>query len=112
MTAKLALLKTLLGTVTETDEELSALLDLAGDKVLRKRYPFGVPEGATVPSQYSILQVELAQYLYNKRGADYQESHNENGVSRTWTKESTMLRDVLPLCGSPRKVDADAQPET
>ena len=108
MTVKLKQLKVLLGQVPESDAELSALLDLAGDKILRKRYPFGVPEGATVPSQYSFLQVELAQYLHSKRGADYQESHSENGVSRTWTKEETMLRDVLPLCGSPQKVDADA----
>lgn len=108
MTVKLEQLKVLLGQVPESDAELSALLDLAGDKILRKRYPFGVPEGATVPSQYSLLQVELAQYLHGKRGADYQESHSESGVGRTWIKEETMLRDVLPLCGSPRKVDAGA----
>jgi len=111
---KLALLKTLVGDVRETDDQLLALLTLAGDKILAKRYPFGVPEGAEVPSQYSSLQVELALYLCNKRGADYQKSHSEDGVSRTWESESDLLRAVVPMCSTPTSIkdEEDAELET
>lgn len=103
MSNTLDLLKALLGpdeVAKTTDEELSALLILAGDKILRKRYPFGVPEGAEVPLQYSILQAEVAVYLYNKKGAEDQVSHSEPGVSRTWVDIDTKLRDVVPMCAS------------
>ena len=34
--------------------------------------------------QYDSVQLEIAVYMLNKRGAEGQTSHGENGISRTW----------------------------
>jgi hypothetical protein len=46
--------------------------------------------------------VEIAAYLLNKRGAEGQTSHSENGISRGYESGSipeSMLSDVLPFVG-------------
>lgn len=94
---KLALVKAMTG---ERDEDiLSAYLSLAGDKVCRKVYPFGEVAGG-VPDKYAHVQVEIAVYLLNKRGAEGQTAHSENGVSRSYEDgdiPSSLLRDVIPM---------------
>ena len=55
-----------------------------------------------VPSMYETLQCEIAAYLVNKRGAEGEIAHGENGVSRTYASPDVpddMLRDVVPLAG-------------
>ena len=85
---------------TVSSEILTAYLEAAAEGILRKRYPFG-SSGKEVPDQYSRLQCEIAAYLINKRGAEGQLSHNENGVSRSYEASyipSSMLKWVLPYC--------------
>ena len=97
---KLAALKAMVGN-TDSDEVLSTYLTLAGGKILTKAFPFN-PENTEVPVQYSYLQVEIAAYMLNKRGAEGQTSHSENGISRTYENAdvpSSMLRRVVPFCG-------------
>ena len=98
-TDKLAMLKTITGE--EDEDMLSTYLSLAGSKILAKAYPY--QEDITeVPAQYAYLQVEIAAYLLNKRGAEGQISHTENGVSRSYENgdvPSSMLRSVTPCCG-------------
>ena len=80
---------------------ISAYLEAAAEGILRKRYPFGSCQ-KEVPDQYSRLQCEIAGYLINKRGAEGQLSHNENGVSRSYEASyipSSMLKWVIPYCG-------------
>lgn len=93
---KLALVKSMTG---ETDEEVvSAYLSLAGSKVCRKAYPFD-PTVVEVPEQYAHVQVEIAVYLLNKRGAEGQTSHSENGISRSYEDGDvppTLLREIVP----------------
>lgn len=93
----LTLLKTMSG---EKDKDiLSVYLDLAGDKILEKRYPYN-PEKRKVPEAYHSLQVDIAVYLLNKRGAEGQTVHKENGVDRTYESASvppSMLKYVLPV---------------
>lgn len=93
---KLALVRSMTG---ETDEEVvSAYLSLAGSKVCRKAYPFD-PTVFEVPDQYSLVQVEIAVYLLNKRGAEGQTSHSENGISRSYEDGDvppTLLREIVP----------------
>lgn len=93
---KLALVKSMTG---ETDEEVvSAYLSLAGSKVCRKAYPFD-PTVVEVPDQYAHVQVEIAVYLLNKRGAEGQTSHSENGISRSYEDGNvppTLLREIVP----------------
>lgn len=96
---KLAALKTMIGD-TDSDEVLSTYLNLAGSKIIAKAYPYN-PEVTEVPAQYSYLQVEIAVYLLNKRGAEGQTSHSENGISRSYENAdvpSSMLKSVVPFC--------------
>jgi len=86
----------------EDDEEIvSAYLDMAGQKIISLAYPFDhtVTE---VPARYEHVQIDAAVYLLNKRGAEGQTSHSENGISRTYEDAdlpATMLRGVVPVCG-------------
>lgn len=97
---KLTALKATVGT-SDSDEVLSTYLNFAGSKILAKAYPYQ-NDVTEVPAQYSYLQVEIAAYLLNKRGAEGQISHTENGVSRSYENgdvPSSMLRSVTPCCG-------------
>lgn len=93
-----------LRAITGTDEEdavLSAYLKLAGDAILGRRYPYD-DTVTCVPPRYEAKQLEIAQYLLNKRGAEGQLSHSENGVSRTYESASvpeSMLEDITPMAG-------------
>lgn len=103
----------MLGTITgeENDHLLSAYLSLAASKVLVRAYPFGA-DGATVPPQYAMTQVQIAAYLLNKRGAEGQTSHSENGISRGYEDgdvPATLLREIVPMVGTfYKKEDEDA----
>lgn len=96
---KIVLVKSMSG---ESDEStVFAYLSLAGDKICRRAYPFD-PTVTEVPEQYSYLQVEIAVYLLNKRGAEFETSHSENGISRTYEDGDvppSMLRQIVPMCG-------------
>lgn len=84
----------------ETEEAvLSTYLTLAKGVVLRKAYPFG--DGTeTVPTKYETVQVEIAAYMLNKRGAEGESAHSENGVTRYYEDGDippTLLRRILPV---------------
>lgn len=84
-----------------SDEILTQYLTIAGQKILNRAYPYDdtVEE---VPRRYGVLQCEIAAYLLNKRGAEGEVSHSENGISRTYENADvpeSMLRDVIPHCG-------------
>ena len=97
---KLAALKAIVGC-SDTDEVLFAYLKLAGGKILAKAFPY-TTDVTEVPEQYSCLQVEIAAYMLNKRGAEGQTSHSENGVSRSYESAdvpASMLKAITPYCG-------------
>lgn len=97
---KLILLKKLYDG-NQSDEVLLAYLFLAGQKVIRRAYPFK-PEITIVPLIYEMNQIEIACYLLNKIGAEGEISHSENGISRTYENASvpeSMLKDIIPLVG-------------
>lgn len=99
-TEKLTALKTVVGD-SDTDEVLSTYLKLAGSKILAKAYPYD-DTVTDVPVKYEYLQVEIAAYMLNKRGAEGQTSHSENGISRTYENAdipASMLKAVTPHCG-------------
>lgn len=93
---KIILLKSMTG---ETSEDiLNAYLKLAGDKILERRFPFK-SDVQIVPVKYHTRQIEIASYLLNKRGAEGEVSHSENGISRSYESASvpeSMLKDILP----------------
>lgn len=98
---KIEFLRTMLEDNTEDEGVLLAFLRLAGKKILVKAYPFD-PSVKEVPPRYAMLQVEIAAYLMNKRGAEGETYHGENGVNRTYENASvpaSMLAGVTPFCG-------------
>ncbi len=81
----------------KNEELLSELLLRAEDAIKRKRR---TPENSNMEKQYSTLQLEIAQFLYNKIGAEGEKSHSENGVNRTYENAhipDSMLDSVVPL---------------
>ena len=101
-TEKLAMLKVLVGITDTTDDAaLAVFLTLAARKILSRAYPYDHTV-AVVPVQYDTLQCEIAAYLWNKRGAEGQTTHTENGISRQYENAdvpSSMLKSVTPYCG-------------
>ena len=84
-----------------TDEEtLSDYLDIAGFKILNRMYPYKTDYGGlTVPDRYAHIQLNVACYLLNKRGAEGQIQHIENGIHRNYGDADVpdgMLKDVVP----------------
>lgn len=104
---KLAMLKVLADVDGDTqDSALTVYLALAGKKIINKAYPYDSTK-SEVPPQYDSLQCEIAAYLWNKRGAEGELSHSENGISRSYENAdvpSSMLKEVVPFCGSIKKV--------
>lgn len=97
---KLNMLKNMVGT-SDPDDVLSTYLTLAGKKIIAKAYPFD-SSVSEVPKQYETLQVEIAAYMLNKRGAEGQVTHTENGIQRQYENgdvPSSMLKTVTPFCG-------------
>lgn len=97
---KLTALKAMVGG-SDTDEVLSTYLVLAGRKIIAKAYPYD-PNVTKVPVQYEHLQLEIAIYMLNKRGAEGQTSHSENGISRSYENADipkSMLRSITPNVG-------------
>ena len=97
---KLQLLKAMVGE-SDTEEVLLTYLNIAGRKILNRAYPYGTEE-TDVPSRYDFLQCEIAAYLLNKRGAEGQTSHSENGISRSYESADvpeSLIGAVMPFCG-------------
>lgn len=81
----------------QNEDLLSELLLRAEDAIKRKRR---TPVNSSMEKQYETLQLEIAQFLYNKMGAEGEKLHNENGVSRTYENAhipDSMLDSVVPL---------------
>jgi hypothetical protein len=97
---KLTLLKAMVGE-SDTEEVLLAYLNVAGRKIINRAYPYGTDE-TEVPTRYDFLQCEIAAYLLNKRGAEGQTSHSENGISRSYESADvpeSLLGAVTPMVG-------------
>jgi hypothetical protein len=100
---KLARMAVLISPDTASTDLMTYLLEQAEGIVLNKRYPFGVPEGATVPAAYESIQIRVAVELFAKMGAEGQTAHSENGVSRTYEAADvspSLLKGIVPLVGS------------
>lgn len=80
------------------DDIVQMFLNIAKEKILNRAYPFGTGD-EPLPAKYQSLQLEIAIYLLNKRGAEGEVTHNENGVNRSYESASvpeSMLSQVLP----------------
>lgn len=86
----------------ETDDAiLLTFLEIAAEKVLTRCYPYKQDlTDKCVPAKYHNTQLEVAVYLLNKRGAEGEITHNENGVNRSYESASvpdSMLKGIVPF---------------
>ena len=101
---KLALLRVMVGqpnTNDWTDDVLISYLNIAGSKIINRAYPYD-DTVTEVPRRYGYLQCDIAAYLLNKRGAEGQTSHSENGISRSYESADvpeSMLGEIIPHVG-------------
>jgi hypothetical protein len=101
---KLSMLRVMVGQPNEgdwADDVLVSYLAIAGRKIINRAYPYddAVTE---VPRRYGYLQCDIAAYLLNKRGAEGEVSHSENGVTRSYGSSDvpeSMLSEVVPHVG-------------
>ena len=81
---------------------LELYLDLAGQKILNRMYPYVTDyEGLEVPDRYVAIQLKIAHYMLNKRGAEGEIQHIENGIHRNYGSADIpdgMLAEIVPYC--------------
>ena len=100
---KITSLAELISPDTADVKILSQMIVLSEGIVLNRRYPLGIPQGATVPKQYEHIQLQIALELFAKRGAEGQTEHDENGIARKYESADispTLLRRITPVLGS------------
>lgn len=92
-------LKMMLSPDEISDGEGEVLLKLAESIILNRMYPFGIPDGASIPPRYDFLQMQIAIEIFSKKGSEGQTAHSENGISRTYESASvspSLLREIVP----------------
>ena len=100
---KLTMLRVMVEADSEdwTDEILLTYLNISAQKIINRAYPYDNTV-EVVPRRYEMLQCEIAAYLLNKRGAEGEISHSENGISRSYENADvpkSMLDVIVPFCG-------------
>lgn len=97
---KIDYLARLINDEREEPAILELYLDLAAGKILNRMYPYLTEyEGVDVPDRYAGIQLNVAAYLLNKRGAEGEVQHIENGVHRNYGSADVpdeMLKDIIP----------------
>lgn len=97
---KIDMLRIMIDDTDEDEGVLSVFLDLAKDKVLNRMYPYKDDyTGLKVPDRYASVQLKVAAYMLNKRGAEGQIQHIENGIHRNYGSADIpdgMLQEVVP----------------
>ena len=99
---KISRLEVLISPDKATTDLLGLLVEQAGDIVLNRRYPFGIPEDAVVPRAYEHIQLQIAVEIFAKMGAEGQTAHNENGINRSYEAADispSLLRRIMPVAG-------------
>ena len=85
-------------TENTNDNELADILESAKAVILSRRFPFG-EQPAEIEDKYKDLQIRIAVEMFNKRGAEGETAHSENGVSRSYASASVseeLLREITP----------------
>ena len=84
-----------------TDNELEDILESAKAVILSRRFPFGEPY-PDIEHKYKDLQIRIAVEMFNKRGAEGETAHSENGVSRSYASANVsedLLKEITPKAG-------------
>lgn len=100
-TRKITMIKYMLDDNETPDAVLLAYLDAAKQKILNRMYPYKEDyTGLDVPERYDMVQLNIAVYMLNKRGAEGEIQHIENGIHRNYGSADVpdgMLKDVYPF---------------
>ena len=97
---KILMVQTLVQNDTDaTDALITVYLNLSESAIFNRLYPFGIPSGATVPTEYEVLQCRLAARYFDRRGAEGEIVHNENGINRTYQSvdDEDLLKNVIQI---------------
>ena len=84
-----------------SDVELEDILESAKAVILSRRFPFG-EQPEEIEPKYKDLQIRIAVEMFNKRGAEGETAHSENGVSRTYASANVsedLLKEITPKVG-------------
>lgn len=90
-------------TEEKDDDVISAFLSMAGDSIWHYVDPFQTSEKTAVLEEYGAVQAKAAAYFINKRGADGEINHSENGISRSYESGDlppSLLREIAPKVGA------------
>ena len=88
-------------TEKTNDMELEDILESAKAVILSRRFPFGQPP-TELEERYKDLQIRIAVEMFNKRGAEGETAHSENGISRSYSSAGVseeLLREITPKAG-------------
>jgi len=99
---KLAMVKTMMGITDDTEDTvITNYLTCAEREILTWRYSYGNQIPESVPVEYEMTQIHAVIAGFNQRGAENQTSHNENGISRSFSYADMVgyiRNNVIPLC--------------
>ena len=95
---------TMVQTLCENDPQATAevvavYLTLAGNIMLERLFPYDTTKSASdIPERYDTLQCELSSRLFLRRGSQAENSHEENGINRTYASvdDEDILRRLTP----------------
>ncbi len=88
------------------DDLIPTYLSIAKSAITARLYP--MDKGKTwddVPERYGCNACYIAVHLINKRGAEGEESHEENGTKRSYTANEvpkSLLADIVPFAAVPK----------
>ena len=88
-------------TETVNDVELEDILESAKAVILSRRFPFG-EQPEEIENKYKDLQIRIAVEMFNKRGAEGETAHSENGISRSYASSNIsedLLKEITPKAG-------------
>lgn len=87
------------------DDVIETYIDLAKGAVVQRLFPFeDKDEWDKVPHKHHARTCEIAAYLINRRGAEGETSHSENGVSRSYECAgipASYFDGMTPMAGIP-----------
>lgn len=92
--------------VAEHDRDLVPYyVSVAQGAVVSHLFPYRDATWEDVPEKHHPRACEIAVYLVNKRGAEGETSHSENGVSRGYESAGiprSYFEGMVPFCGVPK----------
>ena len=94
----------LIGESILTESDKTVLLPLLIEKakaavIMERNYPDSYEEVDIDRDieKYENVVIDLVIYEFNIRGAEFESSHNENGINRTYRNRNEILNSVVPF---------------